>query len=244
MNTKHSRNKNHRRDLERSEKTVGQLYPVLRDARGRVIDGYHRLDVNPEWKSVTLYNVKSEEDRLIVSAHVNLGRREISRDEKVRIVNDLAEIYYQQGLRPDVIKEVIGKNDRKNNVHFNEIKHKINEVLNGVITKSNIKNYLYPKYLNQEFSKRKKEYYRKRRENTSAYDLLLSSHGTQLRKTYGDDFFDRLKKEMMEDAMKKAKQLLRFDREFINKVKYEIREDYEAKIKEDIENELNMMVVA
>lgn len=64
-----SRNQGHRRDLERSEKTIGQLYPILRDAKGRVIDGYHRLDANPKWKSVQLDNVRTEEERLIVSAH-------------------------------------------------------------------------------------------------------------------------------------------------------------------------------
>ena len=47
-----SRNKSTLRCLERSEKVIDQLYPVLRDARGRVIDGYHRLDVNSNREGV------------------------------------------------------------------------------------------------------------------------------------------------------------------------------------------------
>ena len=235
-----SRNKNLRRDLERSEKTIGQLYPVLRDARGRVIDGYHRLDANPNWKSVTLDNVKTKEDRLIVSAHVNLGRRNISSSEREEIVNALAEIYYQQGLRPDVMKTVIGKNGLECRVNFNEIKNKLGEVLNGIMTQGKLRRYLYPKYLNQKVSEGNKKYYKKRREITSPYKLLLSSHGKQLRKVYGEDFFDRLNKEMMEEAMKKARTLLRFDRDFIEKVKSEIREEMENEMRD----ELNMLVVA
>ena len=44
--------KEHGRDLDKSNKVIGQLYPVLRDARGRVIDGFHRIDVDPNWKSI------------------------------------------------------------------------------------------------------------------------------------------------------------------------------------------------
>jgi len=34
-----------REDLERSEKTVGQIYPVLIDKNGKIIDGFHRKRV-------------------------------------------------------------------------------------------------------------------------------------------------------------------------------------------------------
>jgi len=60
--------KHNTKGLEKSEKKIGQLYPILRDAEGKVIDGWHRLDVNPQWKSITLEDVKTEEDRLIISA--------------------------------------------------------------------------------------------------------------------------------------------------------------------------------
>jgi len=41
-------------DLEKSEKTVGQIYPVLKDKRGNIIDGFHRKRVNPNWKEEVL----------------------------------------------------------------------------------------------------------------------------------------------------------------------------------------------
>ena len=141
----------HRRNLETSEKAIGQLYPVLRDAEGKVIDGYHRLDVNPDWKSVILEDVKTEEDRLIISAHVNLGRRTITPSEIRIIINNLAEIYYKQGLRPDAQRETIGKDNRKCKHNFNEIKNKLGEVLDGIISKGKIRKYLDSKYLDQSF---------------------------------------------------------------------------------------------
>ena len=52
--------KKHRRSLNKSHGTVGQLYPVLRDAEGKVIDGWHRLDVDPAWQSVTLPDMRAQ----------------------------------------------------------------------------------------------------------------------------------------------------------------------------------------
>ena len=43
-----------REDLEKSEKTVGQIYPVLIDKNGKVIDGFHRKRVDPNWKEEKL----------------------------------------------------------------------------------------------------------------------------------------------------------------------------------------------
>ena len=47
-------------------------------------------------------------------------------------------------------------------------------------------------------------------------------------------------KEMLEKALIQAKQLLRFDREFIEKVKTEIREEFESELKDDF----HLIVVA
>jgi len=228
-------------DLQSSENAVGQLYPVLRDAEGKVIDGWHRLDANPNWKSVTLEDVKTEEDRLIISAHVNIGRRDISSSEKREIVNDLAEIYYQQGLRPDARKEITDSRNRTTNVHFNEIKHKLSEVLNGIMAKNIIKNYLEPKYLNQDFSKSKKRFYQARHSEASPYSLLKSSHGKQLMKTYGDNFFKRLDSEMFDKGLKQAKEYLRKHddldaRQFRNRIRKEIEFKIRSEYRENIRN--------
>ncbi|GAI06477.1 unnamed protein product [marine sediment metagenome] len=268
-NRKHPERMIEERDLKTSEKAVGQLYPVLRDADGNVIDGYHRLDVNSEWKSVTLENVKTEEDRLIIAAHVNLGRRTIGTGEKAEIINDLAEIYYQQGLKPKVLKEMVDKNGRMMRVQYNEIKNKIVEVLEGAVSSSKIGRYLYPKYVDQTSSEAYKEYYQERRENISAWTLLKNSYGNELRKRYGDNFIKRLEAEMENKALTKAKATLRYDRFFRTEIEYEIREEYndstdiimknyedrlrndqgfiekvKAEIREEYEAELSMSVVA
>ncbi|MBA7682107.1 hypothetical protein ES703_90453 [subsurface metagenome] len=225
----------HRIDLKISAKRVGEIYPILRDAKGECIDGLHRLDVNSDWHSITLENVKTKEDRLIVSAHVNLGRRKISRLEKRRIVNELAEIYFIAGLRPDSFmmgKVGRGKDpDKLQRRNHNEIKHKIFEVLGGVISLTQVKYYLEPKYLNQVVGEGNKRYYEGRRNNMSAYSLLLSSHGKVLRETYGENFFDRLKDEMMLKALKKAKTLLRQDRRFRKEIEKEVKKVYDANIR-------------
>ena len=228
---KRSRSLGEEMDLVKSENAIGQLYPVLRDAEGKVIDGFHRLDANPEWKSVTLENVRTEEERLIVSAHVNIGRREITKEEKIKIVNDLAEIYYQQGLRPDAKKHVERQDKSTIYITVNEIKQKIHEVLNGVISKSSVKNYLHSKYLNQQFSKDRKEYYETRRNNTSAWVLLKASHGKQLRKTYGNDFFEKLESELYEKALIEARRSMRNNRSLRKEIEDELRKGYDESIR-------------
>ena len=39
----------HRSSINNSSEVVGQLYLVLRDAEGKVIDWFHRLDADPNW---------------------------------------------------------------------------------------------------------------------------------------------------------------------------------------------------
>ena len=39
-------------DLKGSLDTVGSLYPTIVDASDRIIDGQHRLKVDPNWPSI------------------------------------------------------------------------------------------------------------------------------------------------------------------------------------------------
>lgn len=222
--------------LSKSEAVIGQLYPVLRDAEGKVIDGFHRLDSNPNWKSVILENIDTEEKRLIVSAHANVGRRSISRKERMNIINRLAEIYYQQGLRADAKIITTGINGRTQKRNYNEIKNKISEVMGGVMTPTQVKHYLLPKYLYQAVSEGNKRYHEKRRKETPAWELLIGSHGKQLRGVYGSNFFNRLEKEMLI----KAKSILREDAVFINSVKRQFEKEMKDKIKDELEREIRL----
>ncbi len=224
--------------LSKSEEVIGQLYPVFKDAKGKVIDGFHRLDSNPSWKSVILKTVNTEEERLIVSAHANIGRRNVSRKERMEIINRLAEIYYAQGLRPDAKIINTGKDGKTQRRNYNEIKHKISEVLEGVMSPTKIRYYLEPKYLYQAVAEGNKRFHEKRKRETPAYELLKSSHGKQLRGVYGGDFFNRLEREMLI----KAKGILREDSVFINSVKRQFRIEMKDKIKDDLEREIRLKV--
>jgi len=232
-------------DLKKSLKVVGQIYPILRDSKGRVIDGFHRLGLNSNWKSITLENVETEEDRLIVSAHANLARRHISKKERVAIINNLAEIYYKKGLRPDHReKRLIESGGRWNKpyeqtVIVNQILDKLCEVLDGCMRRNQIRPYLFDKYLYKEHGEAMKEIAKERHRNTPALDLIMDSHGKQLIKAYGENIFGRLEKEMID----KAKKWLRSNKHFIDEIKKEIREDIKLELKdyvrEDVMREIN-----
>jgi len=42
-------------DLRESERVVGQIYPVVKNADGVIIDGAHKKRVNLNWKEVVLH---------------------------------------------------------------------------------------------------------------------------------------------------------------------------------------------
>ncbi len=82
-----------------STKTVGELYPVLLSKDGKVIDGFHRLEDNPDWKTETLEHIDSEEKLLLARAISNWHRRSIEKDEKEKWINGLAKVYQEQGYK-------------------------------------------------------------------------------------------------------------------------------------------------
>jgi len=76
-----------------------QLYPILVDEAGEVIDGKHRLQADPNWKKMKVEGIKTTKDRLIARMVANGCRREIPAKEKKRWVNDLAKILKKEGIR-------------------------------------------------------------------------------------------------------------------------------------------------
>ena len=222
----------HQREcLDKSSEAIGQIYPVLRDAEGRVIDGFHRLDADPDWKSVTLENVKTEEDRLLVAFHVNLGRRKVSKAEKSEYINTLAQIYWEQGLRPKAKTEINGRT-----YYRNEITAKLEESLKGIMSRWGISKFLLPIYKNQELSKAQVHRANKRQNDTPAYELIVGSFGKDIERSFGPGIFGRLEREMFT----KAKQDLRNDPWWINKVKDELR----AEIRAEVEAEIKAHILA
>jgi hypothetical protein len=119
-------------NLKESSEGIGQLYPILVDKKGRIIDGFHRLQANPKWRVQPLDNIDTDEKLLVARCIANWCRREIKETEKAEWVNSLAEIYQKQGL------EVRGKEGK------NEIVDKLIAVLS--IGEATIRSLLQSKF--------------------------------------------------------------------------------------------------
>jgi len=85
-------------DLALSEKTIGQIYPVVKDANGKILDGFHRKRENPNWKEVTL-PIEDKLDGLRVRVHLNAMRRDVPRSEKEEWVRNCREILQSRGFK-------------------------------------------------------------------------------------------------------------------------------------------------
>lgn len=120
-------------DLKKSEK-IGQLYPVLVDAKGNVIDGVHRLEADPNWRKEKLTEVDTEEKLLVARCVANWHRRQVAWEEKEEWINGLARIYKKQGL------EVYGKRMGSAGASPNKIRDKI-AVVTG-LTPDTVNEYL------------------------------------------------------------------------------------------------------
>ena len=79
-----------RYDLKESKRSVQELYPVLRDAYGNVIDGNHRLEADPKWRSETLKHIRTPTQLALARIVANTHRRAISREERAEQIRELA----------------------------------------------------------------------------------------------------------------------------------------------------------
>ena len=79
-----------RYDLGVSRRSVRELYPVLLDALGNVIDGFHRLRIDPGWRTETLGHVLTPTQLVLTRIIANTHRRSISREEREEQINELA----------------------------------------------------------------------------------------------------------------------------------------------------------
>jgi len=136
-----------RLNRRRSVDAVGQLYPVLLSKDGQVIDGFHRLEDNPEWRTQTLEHIDSEEKLLLARAISNWHRRSISKEEKIAWINGLAQLYLDQGLK------IIDTNHRTSGTPANQIVDKIKTELG--ISHPTIMRFLNDKYKQKTFSGKK-----------------------------------------------------------------------------------------
>ena len=78
--------------LAKSIMQVGYLYPVLKDANGNVIDGYHRLDIDPEWPVKKVDEVRDPVQLAIARLIANVCRRDVPAEEKTEWLGQIAEL--------------------------------------------------------------------------------------------------------------------------------------------------------
>ena len=96
-------------DIRESLKSVRQLYPVLLDANGEVIDGFHRLDVDENWRTETLEHIKTPTQLYLARIVANTHRRIMSAEEREEQVTKLADSLLNNDKVPrgDVVRTIV-----------------------------------------------------------------------------------------------------------------------------------------
>jgi hypothetical protein len=82
-------------DLKKSVERVGQIYPVLLDKEGNIIDGFHRKSVDPNWKEERL-DVDDPLEILKIKVNANF-RRNVPAEEKKGWVKTCRTLLQEQG---------------------------------------------------------------------------------------------------------------------------------------------------
>ena len=163
-------------DLKKSEKKIGQLYPILKSKDGQIIDGFHREKADANWKTLVLPEIDNEEKLLLARLIANFHRRQVSREEKAEWINGLAEIYQKQGFK-------VRNEQRKN------------EIINKIVDGTGLNSDTIGGYLGEEF---KQEY-------PSAIDLEKQREprvpaSQRIEKQLGSEVAGRFRKEVLEEA--------------------------------------------
>ena len=198
-------------DLKKSEK-IGQLYPVLVDAEGNVIDGFHRLEADPNWRKEKLPEIDTEEKLLVARCVANWHRRQISREEKERWINGLARIYKKQGLK-------VGKRE----------KGERNEILNKIMEITGLSNDIVSEYLDDQFKQ-----IRLGGVSKGTYVIPASE---RIARKLGEEYVQRHRKEVEHELRPKIQREVRekiVEEEIRPKIKEELSRDVEF-IREAIE---------
>lgn len=94
-------------NLKSSSKRIGQLYPILVDYYGNIIDGEHRFEVDEKWRRLRLEHIRTEKALLIARIISNTVRRSVPRKEKMELLERLGELYLSEGAEPGNIAHKI-----------------------------------------------------------------------------------------------------------------------------------------
>jgi len=95
--------------LKESAEGVGELVPVIKDAYGNVIDGFHRLRVDPNWPAIRLPRVDDPVKLELARLAVNFCRRRVPKEELQAKIEFLIRT---GGLTPEEIARKTGISKR------------------------------------------------------------------------------------------------------------------------------------
>jgi len=181
-------------DHKKSTKIVGQLYPILLDKAGNTIDGVHRRQADPNWRTERHPEIDTEEKFFVARCVANWHRRQVSKEEKIEWINGLAKIYSEQGYKTrKTVKTDTG------GYRINEIVNKIAEVTG--LTEQTVRSYLSPAYKQMEVSQTEQS------PRLPASQVIVSGIGD---KAYGESLVERHREEVKEE--------LKTDKDFMAKV--------------------------
>ena len=167
-------------DHKKSTKVVGQLYPVIVDQAGNVIDGLHRREADPNWRTEVHPEIDSQEKFLIARCVANWHRREVPREEKEEWINGLARIYKKQGLK------IRGKR------YFYGETSTTNEIVTKIVEVTGLSYATVVKYLHNEYKQMERARI-KRPPRVSASQAIKSKLGD-----YGEQLVERHREEVKE----------------------------------------------
>lgn len=100
-------------ELRKSKDTVGQIFPVIKDQNGKILDGFHRKRIDPDWKE-TIVNVKDDLEALLIRVHSNVLRRKVDEKEKQEWVKEARRILQTKDLEgtQEEIAKALGMSQR------------------------------------------------------------------------------------------------------------------------------------
>ena len=172
-------------DLKKSEKGIGQLYPILEAKDGSVIDGFHREGANKNWKRVRLEHIDTPEKKAIV--RITGNKRAKTNDEHKQLmqknINILGEIYKNQGCQ---IPQLTGQR---------------NEVVEKIVNVTGLAESTVRVYLKDEF-KVQKAYKKGTKPRVPASQAIISQVGGD----YGKRLVERHREEVLAEEKPRIEQ--------------------------------------
>ncbi len=93
---------------ELSKGRVGPIDPIIRDSEGKIVDGFHRFEANPDWPMVQRDDIDTPRKHFAVRIARNSMRRVVPPEETANSVKRLMEeIIEEEGPGVNVVKEIV-----------------------------------------------------------------------------------------------------------------------------------------